>query len=175
MDLSPELIELMRNEEYERRPDDSNETRKDKQRELLQKNPIGTKYYKILEDSIINNNIYPWDNGWLIPKVKKSSKKLLYKEFCITFPKKDVTEKNKFFEDLIKYADPIEYEAHFEIGKKSGIYHYHGLIGTHKYLKKDEIKRISRGNRFTWAKVRDFGAYKTYMIKESHLPVPEGW
>lgn len=175
MELSPQVIELMRNEEYERRPDDSNETRKDKQRELVRNNPIGTRYYKVLEDTIIINNIYPWDNGWLIPKLKNSSSKILYKELCITFPKKDIKEKDKFFADLERYAEPVEFEKHFEQGKKSGIYHYHCLLGTHKYLKKEEIKRISRGNRFTFEKVRDFGAYKTYMLKDSHKEVPLFW
>ncbi len=173
MDLSPELIECMRKRALEEKIDDSEEQRIIKQKQLIKDNPPG-KWFKILENTIIKNNIYPFDNGWLIPQ-KTHSDKLLFKELCVTFPNKDIEEKNEIFVEIEKFIEAEEWEKHFEIGKKSGIYHYHCLIASKKYLRKRDIERKCRGNRISFAKVKNLTAYRKYMIKDEHKPIPDGW
>ena len=139
---------------------------------------LGLKYCKIYTEA----GIFPFENGlpkrFLTPVSSNNSHNLHYYELTATFPQRDYKYKNEFLELLPDATNATTIEGHFEIGK-NGLYHYHFLIATTKYLrglsksqsgcvspaKNPEIKRIFK-YRFTLSSVRNIDAYKNYIKKE---------
>jgi len=139
---------------------------------------LGLKYCIIYTEA----GIFPFENGlpkrFLTPVSSNNSKNLHYYELTATFPERDHIYKNEFLACLPNATNATTIEGHFEIGK-NGLYHYHFLIATTKYLrglsklqsgrvsaaKNPEIKRIFKW-RFTLSSVRNIDAYKNYIKKE---------
>lgn len=131
---------------------------------------------------LIDEHIYPFDK-WsdtvlhLIEKAQKlknghSSEKYLYYEVTTTHPDRDVNRLKNTVDRLRKYAQAAAFEGHFEIGKK-GLYHYHFLIKTNKYLRKKQIENCNDNYRVSIAKVRNLDAYQNYINKSPENV--EGW
>jgi len=126
--------------------------------------------------------IFPFENGlptrFLQPISSNYSKKLHYYELTTTHPERDYNAKNEFLKLLPQAVQATSIEGHFEIGS-NGLYHYHFLIATTKYLrglsksqsgrmnaaKNPEINRIFQ-KRYTLSSVRNIDAYKKYMTKD---------
>lgn len=139
---------------------------------------LGIKYCKYYSDA----GIFPFENGlpkrFLTPVSTNNSRNLHYYELTCTFPERDSNYKNEFLELLPNATNATSIEGHFEIGK-NGLYHYHFLIATTKYLrglsklqsgrvsagKNPEIKKIFKW-RYTLSSVRNIDAFKKYINKE---------
>ena len=133
------------------------------------------------------NNIYPFREGDPYPDIKKfkqikSGNRTTdpkHYEICLTHPDKDSSARNKVLKWIEKNYEPIEFEAHFEIGKKSGNYHTHCYLKTTKKLRKSNLKsqckKFKDGEFISVSHVKDIDDYKTYISKDDHLIKPEGW
>ncbi len=151
------------------------EVRERSQLELL--NKFGYNYL----ETLISGQIYPFDK-WsdtlldLEERRKKvqsrnRSKKPRYYEICSTHPDRDVQKKNECIERLRKYCDAESFEGHFEIGEK-GLYHYHFLVKTTKYLRTEQVNACHCW-KITCNSVRSLDAYKQYINKAPEDV--EGW
>ena len=133
-------------------------------------------------NQLIDDHIYPFDD-WTdtLLELQEKSKKLkngnlsdkcLYYEVTTTHPDRDVNQKNNMIKRLRKYTQAELFEGHFEIGKR-GLYHYHFLIKTKKYLRKKQIENCNDNYRVSIDKVRNLDAYKNYINKEPQSVI--GW
>ncbi len=172
-------MEIVDKKEEPKEQWDSPEFREKSQVELL--NRFGYPYL----ETLITEKIYPFDK-WLTEgtdtlldleeKRKKvqsrnRSKKFRYYEICSTHPDRDIQKKNECIDRLRKYCDAESFEGHFEIGEK-GLYHYHFLVKTTKYLRTKQIE-LCHNKRITCNSVRNLDAYKEYINKKPEEI--EGW
>lgn len=136
--------------------------------------------YNYLE-TLIQDQIYPFDK-WsdtlldLEERRKKvqsrnRSKKPRYYEICSTHPDRDIQKKNECIDRLRKYCDAESFEGHFEVGK-GGLYHYHFLVKTTKYLRTEQVNSCHCW-KITCNSVRSLDAYKKYINKAPEEI--EGW
>lgn len=118
----------------------------------------------------LSDKIWPFDKdepNWklLQDKSRHYSNKILWYEITTTHPDKSKTRKDKTIESLKTYCEAESFEGHFEIGKK-GLYHYHFKVGTHKYLRKEQIENINDKYRVSCSLIRDMKSYNNYIVKK---------
>lgn len=146
-------------------------------------NNFGKKYV----DYLYGNCIYPFEEGDEYPNIKDIKKYVngnrfkepKHYEITLTHPEKDAQARMKVIKWIEKNFDPIEYECHFEIGKKTGNYHTHIYLKTHKKFRKCRLvevcKKFRDGVYVSVSMVKDLVSYLAYISKDDHLEKPPGF